>query len=308
TPSGARTFGGAGGLRNHSERAFAKPLGRPGMRWGSKYDVRLGTHPARPVESIALQPQKFSNNWRHKSPRRQSPSARPRPPQSLTTIGAATPTIRLNMPKRFASGSRLPDIPSVAEFVPGYESSGYFGFGAPAKTPAEIVDKLNKEINAGLADPKMKARLADLGGAVLAGSPADFGKLIAEETEKWGKVIRAANIKPESKIASRASREDRYEPPPSAISASGRGRCRAARRIAHRAGASLSVATGTHHRAVRSGRRVRHHGAPDRSVVVGAARPAICYREPTGRRRQYRHRGGRARACRRLHAADGRER
>ena len=95
----------------------------------------------------------------------------------------------------------LPDIPTVGEFVPGYEASGWFGVGAPKATPAEIVDQLNKEINAGLADPKMKARLADLGGTVLAGSPADFGKLIAEETEKWGKVIRAANIK-----AERASR------------------------------------------------------------------------------------------------------
>jgi tripartite-type tricarboxylate transporter receptor subunit TctC len=91
----------------------------------------------------------------------------------------------------------LPDIPTVDEFVPGYEASSIFGFGAPKNTPAEIVDKLNKEINAGLADPKIKARLADLDGTVLVGSPADFGKLIAEETEKWGKVIRAANIKPE---------------------------------------------------------------------------------------------------------------
>jgi len=81
--------------------------------------------------------------------------------------------------------------------VPGYESSGYFGFGAPANTPAEIVDKLNQEINAALADPKLKAQLADLGGMVLAGSSTDFGKLITEETEKWGKVIRAANIKAE---------------------------------------------------------------------------------------------------------------
>jgi tripartite-type tricarboxylate transporter receptor subunit TctC len=91
----------------------------------------------------------------------------------------------------------LPDIPTVEEFVPGYEASSIFGFGAPKNTPAEIIDKLNKEINAGLADPKIKARLADLDGTVLVGSPADFGKLIAEETEKWGKVIRAANIKPE---------------------------------------------------------------------------------------------------------------
>jgi tripartite-type tricarboxylate transporter receptor subunit TctC len=91
----------------------------------------------------------------------------------------------------------LPDIPTVGEFLPGYEASFWYGVGAPKATPAEIVEKLNKEINAGLADPKFKARLADLGGTVLAGSPADFGKLIAEETEKWGKVIRAANLKPE---------------------------------------------------------------------------------------------------------------
>jgi tripartite-type tricarboxylate transporter receptor subunit TctC len=91
----------------------------------------------------------------------------------------------------------LPDIPTVAEFVPGYESSFWTGVGAPKNTPAEIVDKLNKEINAVLADPKSKTRLADLGGTPLVGSPADFGKLIAEEIEKWGKVIRAANIKAE---------------------------------------------------------------------------------------------------------------
>jgi tripartite-type tricarboxylate transporter receptor subunit TctC len=91
----------------------------------------------------------------------------------------------------------LPDVPTVGEFVPGYEASVWWGVGAPKATPAEVVEKLNKEINAGLAEPKMKARLADLGGDVLALSPADFGKLIADETEKWGKVIRAANIKPE---------------------------------------------------------------------------------------------------------------
>jgi tripartite-type tricarboxylate transporter receptor subunit TctC len=91
----------------------------------------------------------------------------------------------------------LPDIPTVAEFVPGYEASAWFGVGAPKATPAEIVEKLNKEINAGLADPKIEARLATLGGDVLALSPADFGKLIADETEKWGKVIRALNIKAE---------------------------------------------------------------------------------------------------------------
>src|SRR5262245_50908291 len=89
----------------------------------------------------------------------------------------------------------LPDIPTVAEFVPGYEASTWYGVGAPKATPAEIVDKLNKEVNAALADPKNKTRLTDVGGDVLALSPADFGRLIADETEKWGKVIRAANIK-----------------------------------------------------------------------------------------------------------------
>ena len=91
----------------------------------------------------------------------------------------------------------LPDIPTVGEFVPGYEASSFFGFGAPRNTPAEIVDKLNREIDAGLADPTIKARLAELDGTVLGGSPADFGNLIAEETEKWGRVIRAASVKPE---------------------------------------------------------------------------------------------------------------
>jgi tripartite-type tricarboxylate transporter receptor subunit TctC len=89
----------------------------------------------------------------------------------------------------------LPEIPIMGDFVPGYEASAWFGVGAPKSTPAEIVDKLNKEINAGLADPKIKARLADLGGTPLVGSPADFAKHIADETEKWGKVIRALNIK-----------------------------------------------------------------------------------------------------------------
>jgi tripartite-type tricarboxylate transporter receptor subunit TctC len=91
----------------------------------------------------------------------------------------------------------LPDVPTVDQFVPGYEASGWFGLGAPKNTPSQIIDKLNEAINAGLADPKFKARLADLGGTPLVGSPADFAKLIAEETEKWGKVIRAANIKPD---------------------------------------------------------------------------------------------------------------
>jgi tripartite-type tricarboxylate transporter receptor subunit TctC len=91
----------------------------------------------------------------------------------------------------------LPDIPTVGEFVPDYEATSVYGLGGPKNTPAAIVERLNKEINAGLANPKIKARLADLGGDVLALSPAEFGKLIADETEKWGKVIRAAGIKPE---------------------------------------------------------------------------------------------------------------
>ena len=89
----------------------------------------------------------------------------------------------------------LPDVPTISETVPGYESSAFYGIGAPKGTPIEIVDTLNREINAGLANPKLNARLVDLGGMMLAGSAADFGKLIADETEKWAKVIRSANIK-----------------------------------------------------------------------------------------------------------------
>jgi tripartite-type tricarboxylate transporter receptor subunit TctC len=89
----------------------------------------------------------------------------------------------------------LRDIPAMAEFLPSYEASSWYGIGAPKATPAEIIDKLNKEINAALADPKNKARLANLGGDALALSPADFSKLIADETEKWGNLIRTLNIK-----------------------------------------------------------------------------------------------------------------
>jgi tripartite-type tricarboxylate transporter receptor subunit TctC len=91
----------------------------------------------------------------------------------------------------------LPDVPTVSDVLPGYEASAVYGVGAPRNTPAEIIDKLNKEINAGLADSGMKARLADLGGTVLPGSSADFGKLIAEETEKWAKVVKFSGAKPE---------------------------------------------------------------------------------------------------------------
>ena len=90
----------------------------------------------------------------------------------------------------------LPELPAVAEFLPGYEASGWNGLCAPRGTAAEIIEKLNHLVNASLADPKVKARLADLGATTLGGSSADFGKLIADETEKWGRVIRAGNIKP----------------------------------------------------------------------------------------------------------------
>ncbi|MGA7737953.1 MAG: tripartite tricarboxylate transporter substrate-binding protein [Pseudolabrys sp.] len=91
----------------------------------------------------------------------------------------------------------LPDVPTVSEFLPDFEASAWNGVGAPRNTPADIVDKLNKEINAGLVDSKIKARIAELGGTTLGGSPADFSTHVAAETEKWAKVIRAANIKPE---------------------------------------------------------------------------------------------------------------
>jgi tripartite-type tricarboxylate transporter receptor subunit TctC len=91
----------------------------------------------------------------------------------------------------------LPDIPTMAEFVPGYEASTWFGVGAPRGTPAAIIDTLNREINSGLADPKTRRQLADQSGTALPGSPGEFGKLIAEETEKWGKVVKFAGIQPE---------------------------------------------------------------------------------------------------------------
>ena len=90
----------------------------------------------------------------------------------------------------------IPDVPALGEFVPGYEVSAWYGIGAPNGTPSDVIDKLNKEVNAGLADPKLKARIADFGGTPFALSPAQFGKFVAEETEKWREVIRAANINP----------------------------------------------------------------------------------------------------------------
>jgi len=93
--------------------------------------------------------------------------------------------------------STLPDVPALAEIVPGFEASAWIGLAAPRGTPVEVIDRLNKEINAALADPKIKARFAELSGMVLGGTPAEFGNYIAEEAEKWGRVIRAANIKPQ---------------------------------------------------------------------------------------------------------------
>jgi tripartite-type tricarboxylate transporter receptor subunit TctC len=118
------------------------------------------------------------------------------------TMPASIEYIRAGKLRALAVGTlvrsqALPDIPTVNEFVPGYESSGYFGLGVPKNTPLAIVERLNGEINAGLADSTLKARLADLGAMTLAGSPADFGKLIADETEKWGEVIKFAGIKPQ---------------------------------------------------------------------------------------------------------------
>jgi tripartite-type tricarboxylate transporter receptor subunit TctC len=117
------------------------------------------------------------------------------PAQSIPHMGAGR--LRALAITTAARSEALPDIPAVGEFVPGYEASSIFGFGAPGNTPAGIIDRLNTEINAVLAEPEIRARVADLDGTALVGSPADFGKLIAEETEKWGKVIHAANIKAE---------------------------------------------------------------------------------------------------------------
>ena len=121
-------------------------------------------------------------------------------PLMFEPIGSSLEYIRSGKVRALAvtSATRaevLPDIPTVGEFVPGYEASGWQGVGAPRNTPVEIINKLNEEINAALTDPKMKARIADLGGTVLTGSPAEFRTFIGAYTEKWAKVIRAANIK-----------------------------------------------------------------------------------------------------------------
>src|SRR5215470_10633184 len=121
---------------------------------------------------------------------------------AFVTVAASIEHIRTDKLRALAVTSAmrseaLPNIPTISEFVPGYEASYWAGLGAPKSTPAGLIETLNQEVNAGLADAKLQARIADLGGMALPGSPADFGKLIAEETEKWGKLIRAANIKPE---------------------------------------------------------------------------------------------------------------
>jgi len=118
-------------------------------------------------------------------------------PMSATIESIKAAKLRALAVTTAARAKALPDVPSLGDFVPGYEFSAFYGIGAPRNTPVEIVDKLNREINAGLAEGKLKARLADLGSSPLAVSPADFRKLIVDETEKWGKVIRTASIRAE---------------------------------------------------------------------------------------------------------------
>jgi tripartite-type tricarboxylate transporter receptor subunit TctC len=116
-------------------------------------------------------------------------------PSSIEHIRAGKPRpLAVTTATRFEV---LPGIPTVSEFVPGYEASGWQGIGATKNTPMEIIEKLNREINAGLGDPRMKERLADLGATRLAGTPAEFGTLIADEAEKWGKLVKVAGIRPD---------------------------------------------------------------------------------------------------------------
>jgi len=114
-------------------------------------------------------------------------------PNSIGYIKAGK--LRVLAVTTLTQSNALPDLPTVADFVPGYEASSWYGIGAPKNTPSESITKLNTEVNTILADPRMKARLADLGGTELAGSPADFSKLIVEETEKWGKVVKFSGAK-----------------------------------------------------------------------------------------------------------------
>jgi tripartite-type tricarboxylate transporter receptor subunit TctC len=116
-------------------------------------------------------------------------------PQSIAQIRAGS--IRPLAVTTAMRSAQLPDVPTIGETVPGYEANSWFGVSVPHGTPPAVIEKLNRQLNAGLANPGIKARLVDLGATPLGGAPADFGKLVADETEKWGKVIRAAHIKPE---------------------------------------------------------------------------------------------------------------
>ena len=127
-------------------------------------------------------------------------SARQRGGEKVDTTPASIQHIRSGKlrPLAVTAANRvevLPEVPTIGEFLPGYETRAWYGVGVPRNTPARIVELLNKEINAGLVDPAIKAKFSDLGGTVLPGSPSDFGEIIASETEKWGKVVRFANIK-----------------------------------------------------------------------------------------------------------------
>jgi tripartite-type tricarboxylate transporter receptor subunit TctC len=114
-----------------------------------------------------------------------------------TTDYIATGRLRALAVTTAARTEMLPDLPTVGDFVPGYQASQWYGLAAPKATPADIVERLNKEINAALVDPKMKVRLADIGGEPLPGTPVEFAKLIADETEMWAKVVKSAGLRPE---------------------------------------------------------------------------------------------------------------
>ena len=121
---------------------------------------------------------------------------------TFQAMGASIPHVRSGAARALAvttavRSAVLPDLPTLSEFVPGYEASAVWGLGAPRNTSAEIIDRLNKDTNAALADPRMKGRFTEMGISVLAGPAADFGKILAQETEKWGKVVKFAGIKPE---------------------------------------------------------------------------------------------------------------
>jgi hypothetical protein len=193
----------------------------------------------------------------------------------------------------------LPDVPSVAEFIPGYDTSFWCGISAPKNTAGEIVDKLNMEINTILVDPKTKARFADLNATALLRSPAEFGKLIADETEKWGKVIRTANIKGgvievlHREISSPKLIGTRNETSTPSISASGSGCCRSPGCIADCKGAGgLSDAAGPHNRALRARRRNGLRGSCDRRIPIPWHGPTGDHREQVRWEFNDRHRDG----------------